>query len=470
MRRTGAIREYAAGTKESVPASGVDLSNAELFQRIQLLLEDRDGADDARLGRIDHVTRLPNRVQFLEDFSGLSAGSGRALVLVTLADAKHFNDLLRALGHAYSEDFVRAGAERLGALLPTGTAIYHVSVLSFVFVADDEANGEPPAIVSDIVADFRHSILCQDIPVDTRVGVGVTSLSERIASPSELLRATLAAAQDSRRSLDGWARYNRSSDEAHVRAFRLLTDMPVAFSASNQFALHFQPRINLSDRACVSAEALLRWTHPVLGPVSPGEFVPLAEATALITPLTEWVLSNALMAVNEWQRSYPGLRISINVSPKNLEEPGFIDALDGRVRKLGIDPALVELEFTEGVLATNWPLMLRQLGRLRDLGFDIAIDDFGSGYSNMSYLGKIPARYLKIDQSFVRPLGGDARNRILVRSIIEMAHALDYEVVAEGVETEEALDLLSAWNCDEGQGYFMSRPLDAHTFANWLAR
>ena len=444
------------------------LSNSEMFARIQELVE--ANTEMARcIGRIDHVSQLPNRVQFLEDFERNAAAEGHgSLILVTLAEAKHFNDLLRALGHAYAEDFVRAGAERVISLLPPETQLYHVSVLSFAFFSEVIVDGRPPAVVGEIVDALRTSLFCQDIPVDTKAGVGVTVLEEMITAPSELLRATLAAAQDSRLSFDGWAWYNRKTDKAHVRAFRLLTDLPAAFTATDQLSLNFQPRIDLRGGGCVSAEALLRWSHPVMGMISPGEFVPLAETTALIQPLTDWVINAALRAVRHWQDNKRGLKISVNISPRNLEEPGFIETLGDRIRQLGIDPSLVELEFTEGVLATNWPLMIKQLERLRGLGFEIAIDDFGTGYSNMSYLGKIPAKYLKIDQSFVRPLHQDARNQLLVRSIIGLAHALDYQVVAEGIETGEAFKLLSDWGCDEGQGYFMSRPLTQPDLMDWL--
>jgi EAL domain-containing protein (putative c-di-GMP-specific phosphodiesterase class I)/GGDEF domain-containing protein len=440
-----------------------------LFEQLQTLIQENQAQNDP-IGRVDHVTRLPNRVQFLDDFTGAAAfgAAPRTLILVTLADAKHFNELLRALGHAYSEDFVRAGAWRLRVLLGQETKLYHVSVLSFAFFTTDAAEGTPPPVVHEIVKAFRESIVCHDIPVDTRVGVGVTPLSNISVSPSELLRATLAAAQDSRRGYEGWAWYNRKNDEAHMRAFRILTDLPAAFASHDQLSLHFQPRVSLRDGACTSAEALIRWTHPGMGAIPPGEFVTLAETTALITPLTRWVMEHAVRAVADWQELRKGLRVSVNISPKNLEEPHFVDAALDLTRRYGVDPLLVELEFTEGTLASNPGLMLNQLGRLRQSGFEIALDDFGSGYSNMSYLGRIPAQHLKIDQSFIRPLESETKNQLLVRSIIDLAHALDYSVVAEGIETQGAYGLLAAWGCDEGQGYLMSRPLTRERFAEWL--
>ncbi len=443
-------------------------SDVARFERVRQLLDRYEPAD--LIGKTDHVTLLPNRMRFLSDFTILQASEGKTfLVLVTLADAKHFNDLLRALGHSYAEDFVRAGAARLADLLPAQTQLYHVSVLSFAFLAPDNAGGQPPSVVGAIVDAFRHSIVCQKIPVDTKAGVGLTPLTSATIEPSELLRATLAAAQDSRRTDDGWAWYNSKTDAAHQRAFRILTDLPAALAASDQLSLQFQPRVCMRERACLSAEALVRWRHPEMGVVSPAEFIALAEATALITPLTQWVLEHSLLAVANWQAQAPGLKVSVNVSPKNLEEPTFAAGLYDLAMRIGVDPALVELEFTEGMLAGSLQSMLQQVERLRQDGFEMAIDDFGSGYSNMSYLGKFPAKYLKIDQAFVRTLDDEPKYQVLVRSIIEMAHALGYKVVAEGIETRSAFALLSDWSCDEGQGYLMSRPLDAQAFMRWLA-
>lgn len=463
----GATPDPAHPGRETAPERPP--SDGRLLIHIQQLLQAGEAAR-ALVGRTDHVTLLPNRVRFLADFPTFMARvEPHSLVLVTLAEARNFNDLLRALGHSYAEDFVRAGAARLANLLPHDTQIYHVSVLSFAFYVPDPRDGAPPPVVDEVVAAFRRSIICHQIPVDTKVGIGITPLTGRHGDPSELLRSSLAAAQDSRRGHQGWSWYDAKTDEAHRRAFQILTDMPAALSADDQFSLQYQPRISMKSRSCMNAEALLRWNHPRLGAVSPGEFIPLAEATALITPLTQRVLEYALRAVAGWQKSRPGMKISVNVSPKNLEEPDFVSLLDAMTERLGVDPALVELEFTEGMLATNWQFMMRQMDRLRTSGFQIAIDDFGSGYSNMSYLGKIPARYLKIDQAFVRPLDQERKNQLLVHAIIEMAHALDYAVVAEGIETQEAFDLLASWNCDEGQGYLMSRPLAEGPLLEWLA-
>ena len=420
------------------------------------------------IGRYDHVTRLPNRLQFLDDFKRLRGrtGKGRTLVLVTLADARHYNEILRALGHAFSEDFVRAGLTRLRELLPVDFAIYHVSVLSFAFVIEHDAGTGVPQLATEIAAAFAGDIAVDDIPIRSKVGVGLMPLSGAGLEPAEVLRASLVAAQDSRRSDEGVAFYNNRTDAAHRRAFRILADLPDALAAPDQLSLVFQPRVDLKSGACRGAEALLRWKHPELGAIPPAEFIPLAEQTALIHPLTDWVLHHALGATRDLLDRGHDLAVSINASPLNLSEPGFDDKLLWMCDGQGLSPHNVEIEFTEGTLAANPDRAARQLQRLRTAGFEIAIDDFGSGFSNLSYLQRFPADVLKIDQSFIRPL--TPANDFIVRQILAMAAGLNLRVCAEGIETAEAYGMLKAMGCGEGQGYFIARPMPEDQLVGWL--
>jgi EAL domain-containing protein (putative c-di-GMP-specific phosphodiesterase class I)/GGDEF domain-containing protein len=418
--------------------------------------------------RHDHVTGIPNRLRFLADFKRLRgrSGRGRMLMLVTLADARHYNEILRALGHAFSEEFVRAGMARLRGMLPDDLPIYHVSVLSFAFVIGHDASSGVPALPREIARGFSGDLEVNNIPIRTRVGVGLMPLDMQVIDPAEGLRAALVAAQDSRRSDDGFAYYNNRSDAAHIRAFRILTDLPAALQEPGQLSLAFQPRVELATGACHGAEALIRWRHPELGNVAPGEFIPLAEQTALIHPLTDWVLDHALSATRAMAKRGRDMTVSVNASPLNLSEPGFDDKLFWACDQHGIEPRHIEIEFTEGTLAANPERATRQLERIRKAGVRIAIDDFGTGFSNLSYLRSIPADVLKIDQSFIRPLSGT--DDFLVRQILEIAQGLGLGVCAEGIETREAYSMLRAMGCHEGQGYYIARPMPEADFAHWL--
>ena len=424
-----------------------------------------EGEAAALIGRFDHVTRLPNRLQFLDEFASLRgpAGRDRCMLMVTLAEARHYNEILRALGHAFADDFVRAGAAQLQAVLPRELSVYHVSVLSFALVVDAGGKDIPP-LAYIIARAFGGDIFVNDIPIKARVGVGVLPLNTHADAP-EALRAALAAAQDSRNDEQGVAAYNNRSDEAHRRAFRILTDLPAALKRKGELSLVFQPRIRLADNETNGAEALLRWAHPMLGAISPGEFIPLAEQTSLIGPLTDWVLGTALTAAEDFKKAGRELKISVNASPANLAESDFGEKLLALCSRHNVGPEAIEIEFTEGALAGTSDSIEHQLVRLRGAGIEVAIDDFGTGFSNFSRLARMPVDVLKIDQSFIRTLvpGDD----FLVRHMLAMAQGMGFRVCAEGIETAESYALLRTLGCDEGQGYFMARPMPAEALRTW---
>ena len=417
--------------------------------------------------RLDPITLLPNRRQYGAD-AMLWGNSKATLVLVTLSDARTFGEILRVFGHARSEAFVRAGAERLRDILGPGTAIYHVNQLSFVFRLPGRTEPDAPQMIDRITRGFREPIHCDDVPIDTRIGIGLKGLGAAGGNPGEDLRAALAAAEDSRGRPRGWAWFDPRSDEAHRRAFRLLSDLKGALATEGQLALHYQPKVGLGSGTCDSAEALLRWTHPEFGPVSPGEFVALAETTALVTPMTRWVIDAATRQAAIWAAEGLDIAVAINVSPKNLEEPDFVEYLLFCCTMRRLDRARIEIEVTEGVQAARGGLIPDRLAALRKLGFSIAIDDFGSGYSNMSYLTRLSAHTLKIDQSLVRGVEEGTLGGRLVSNIVQMGRDLGYRVVAEGIETDCERALLTAWGCDYGQGWHFGRPMPAEKFVEWI--
>jgi EAL domain-containing protein (putative c-di-GMP-specific phosphodiesterase class I)/GGDEF domain-containing protein len=452
-----------------MPSSRRDLSEltpgaAPMDSRIAGL-----NAETRRLiGQFDHVTLLPNRLQLVAAIEGLpSDGAPQLLVLVTLAEARHYNEILRALGHAFTEQLVRVAARRLQETLPPDTELFHVSVLSFAFVVDLPAGGSVPLVVVEIAKRFADPIRIDDIPINVHVGIGLLPL-DGSKGPAEALRAALAAGQDSRRTDEGWAWYDHQSDAAHIRAFRMLADLPAAIRANDQLSLHLQPRSVLATGRCTGAEALLRWSHPALGAIPPGEFIGLVEQTALIGPLTNWVLNGAMQHAAQFKARGRPLRISINASPANLSERGFDERVLLMCGQHGLEPEDIEIEFTEGALAANFERAVIQLERLRDAGVEVAIDDFGAGFSNLSYLTSIPADVLKIDQSFIRPLGARASDTFLVRQIIETARGLGFKACAEGIEDQATLDMLRELGCEEGQGYFIARPMPAEALVDWL--
>ena len=284
----------------------------------------------------------------------------------------------------------------------------------------------------------------------------------------DLVRSAITAAAAARETQRVWSMYNSDSDKIIRRSFTLLTDLREALAQPGQLSLVYQPKLDMHSGRCRSAEALLRWTHPVLGNISPAEFIPLAEQTAMARPVTEWVVREAVRQAAEWHRAKRGICVSINISARNLEERDFADRLRQTMQANDLPPEAIELEFTESALMSNAAGILDQLYKIKAMGVEIAIDDFGTGYSNHSYLQKIPAKTVKIDQSLIRDLATSKRDQTIVQSTIEMMHKLDYQVVAEGIESAAIYDQLAAWNCDEAQGYFIARPLAAGALTDWL--
>ena len=246
----------------------------------------------------------------------------------------------------------------------------------------------------------------------------------------------------------------------------MLRGLRPALAARDQLSLVYQPRVDMRSGECLSAEALLRWQHPTLGEVSPGEFIPLVEQTGMIRFITDWVVERALA---EWAAQPAPERprgVSINISPLNLIEENFAGRLGAAISRYGLAPGRVELEFTETALLHDTDPVSKTVRELAGLGVGIAIDDFGTGYSNLFYLRETPATTVKIDQSFIRPLCDSRRDQIIVQSMIHMAHDLGYRVVAEGIENREAYDMLAEWGCDEGQGFLISHPVPIGALAN----
>ena len=426
------------------------------------------------IGYADPLTQLPNRTRFLEDVAlwiNDAPDDGRRLFAVAIDVCGHgyLQQMQSAFGADYADGFLMAASRRVSqALGPAPVYRIDSTVMACVLAARDEA-----ALEEQLRGlQQRFSVPCehQGIPHAPAVALGAVALATPDAVPTadtaRVLGAALAHARAAHRP---WAIYHPQLDAAQQRAFRILAAIPGALAADHQLQLHYQPRIDLADGVCTGVEALLRWNHPELGTISPGEFIPLAEKTALIGDITAWVVRAALAQAQVWHDAGLRLTVSLNVSALDLATAGFADLLDRLLGQSRVDPGLIEIEFTESAVADD-PLPVGvQLRRLRALGLQIAIDDFGTGHSNFSYLKQIPATILKLDQSFVRTLPTDMHDVTILCAMIRLGHEFGHRVVAEGIETAQAYELLASWGCDEGQGYWIARPMPAAQVADWLA-
>ena len=421
-------------------------------------------------GRMDPVSDLPNRKQLTEDLDDLArehAQEERVAVLVSLTDARDLADARRVLGPAYVDDLVKFGRSALQSLFDV-LPIYHVGSTDLLFLLPALDEGALQETLADIQLGLAASVDSSGIPVMANTVIGIAPFRIGETAPVDVLRTAYGAALDARDTGLKIGKHSVAKDERHRHRFALLSGMREALTAPDQLRLVYQPRVDIATGACVSAEALLRWNHPSLGAILPGEFIPLVERTAMIGPLTDWVIEAALTQLDIWRSRGLDLQVSVNVSVANLEEEDFADRLRAALDRHDLPAKALEIEFTESALIHNRARVLRHLARIKARGVTCAIDDFGAGYSSFSYLQDIPADVIKIDRSFVPRSDWMARDRTVLKAMVTMAHELNYRVVAEGVETQEALDRVIEAGCDEVQGYFLARPLEVSALEQWL--
>jgi EAL domain-containing protein (putative c-di-GMP-specific phosphodiesterase class I) len=417
---------------------------------------------------IDQPTGLFNRARLEDDVAQAATHEqGMVLVVVDVIAPSRLNDIVRVLGYEFSAALMQSMKRTLQAQLPEESCLYRISPTRFAFLTTEGPQGMPTSQYDQIITAFETPVLCNSIPVRTRIGVGVLPLQAGVLE-QDWLRLAISSADDARECGTGWATYEPQLDAAQQRSFILLSGLAEALRTGEQLRLVYQPRISLVDGCCTSVEALLRWTHPTLGPIGPAEFIPLAEKTALIRELSQWVAEQAIAQSAVWQRLGARFKVAINVSASDLDGPSFADHLIELLDVYHLDPQALEVEFTESALMSNPAEVSRQLHRLRSLGIEVAIDDFGTGYSNWTYLRDLPATSVKLDQSFIRNLSEDEKDRRLVRTIIDLAKRLELRVVAEGIETQAVCDLVAEWGCDEGQGYHIARPMEADLLLCWV--
>lgn len=421
------------------------------------------------LGRIDPISGLPNRNQFISDFTDLElagpAGDMRLAALVSLASPQELSDAQRVMGSGYLDEMVRDAVP----LLRLGGAgkIYHVASTQFAFFAPPGVSLETFRAQLQSWLDARSGHGQARFITTTTVGIAPFTVGQ--TEGLDLLRNMHSAAHDGLAAERCVRVFSSEHDAILQRRFWLVNAFRAALESRSQLHLVYQPKVALKGGACAGVEALLRWTHPEKGAISPGEFIPVIEGTSLARATTEWVLAAAMRQMAAWRHEGVALQVAVNVSAVNLEEPDFCDRVLKLLARHRVPASSLAIELTESALMRNPKVAQVTLERLARAGVQLAIDDFGTGYSSLAYLQSLPANVVKIDQSFMRNLAHDERRRALVGTMIKLSHDLGHKVVAEGVETVEVEDFLRAAGCDEVQGYLHARPLAPGPLAEWLA-
>ena len=425
----------------------------------------------------DSLTGLQNRDWLLDECPGQLNGGEASRLAVIILDVDRFKDVNDTLGHDVGDQLLRELACRITRAVGPGDRVARLGGDEFaVLLTGDRAGGavEIAHLLRERVTGERVGLTGVDVDLEVTVGVAVEADPREGVAPDtaarlrRLLRQAEVAMYAAKAQHVDVQIYDPAADRHTIDRLGLLTDLREALY-DDQLALAYQPKIDLADGRVLGVEALLRWTHPTRGPVPPMDFIPSAEATSLITPLTHRVLGLALEQARAWVDAGTPMRVSVNVPPRVLCEGDFVGVVRGALAGHGVAPGLLCLELTETQLMTDVDAALGVIEDLGALGVELAIDDFGTGFSSLSYLRRLPVGELKIDKSFVEGLLVHRQDQILIKATVDLAHDLGMSVVAEGVEDDTTAAMLAELGCDLGQGYLYSQPLSGPDLTRWVA-
>jgi len=439
--------------------AGVALANSGLVERV------RDAARETQhLSLHDPLTGLPNRLHFLQRLERRLQTTGSAAVL--LMDLDRFKEVNDTLGHDVGDQLLRRIGERLRRLEHEETVVARLGGDEFaVLLGADEIHVE--GMVQRVSRDFSRPVRLADVELEVTASIGIAMAPRDGSSAALLLRRAEVAMYDAKRRLAGVEHYSAETDPYSARRLSLISDLARALQ-DGSLELHYQPQVELASGQVTGVEALLRWKHPVWGSVPPDEFVPLAEHTGLIRPLTAFVLETAAHQCATWRAAGTPVVMAVNVSMRNLLEPDLSDAVARLLVRANLPAGLLKLEVTESAIVSDPGRALRALDRLVALGLSISVDDFGTGYSSLTRLRSLPVHEVKIDRTFVRGVADSQADLAIVRAVINLGHDLGLRVIAEGVEDQATWSALAELRCDVLQGHLLARPMSADDMTGWL--
>ena len=439
---------------------------------LEKLLQERTAEVD-RLAYYDTLTSLPNRTLFEDRLTQAVALAQRAdkrvaILFIALDQLKKVND---TLGHLAGDQLMQQIAVRLRGCVTESDTVARFGGDQFVVMLPEiERTKDAVDIVALIQETLNPSFKLGRQELFATASVGISFFPDDGKETSSLVKNAGAALYRAKKS--GGNEYRFYTADMHVKAskrFELETSLRHAID-NHEFLLHYQPRVAIDSLQIVGVEALVRWQHPQLGLVPPLDFIPLAEETGLILPIGEWVLREACRQNREWQnKGFAPMRVGVNISARQFQQQHLAETVMRILEETDLGPEFLELELTESSIMSNAEATIVVLTKLQTMGIAISVDDFGTGFSSLSYLKRLPIDSLKVDQSFVRELATDPDDAALVMAIVNLAHTLRLRVVAEGVETQEQLRFLRLLRCDEIQGYLISKPLPVEGIEQLLA-
>ena len=426
----------------------------------------------SHLAQHDVLTDLPNRVLFndrLTQAIALAERQGKQLA-VMFVDLDHFKKINDSLGHEVGDKLLRSVAERLRACVRRSDTVSRLGGDEFVVLLSQVEHAEDAAISARKTLralTAPHIIDSKSLDINVSIGVSAYPIDGQDAE-SLINRADNAMYEAKQRGRNNYQFFRHEMHARLAERQSLEADLRCALGR-NEFVLHYQPKLNLQSGQITGVEALIRWLHPQRGLVYPEQFVPLAEECGLILGIGQWVLVEACKQARAWLDAGAGVvPVSVNVSAAEFGAKDFLSGVRAVLIATGVEPQNLELELTESVLMQDAEAAVATLRKLKTMGVQVAIDDFGTGYSSFTYLRRFLSDALKLHQSFVQEITADPRDAAIVSAMINMGKSLKQRIIAEGVETSEQLEFLRGQGCEEGQGYYFSRPVVAERVANLL--
>jgi diguanylate cyclase (GGDEF)-like protein/PAS domain S-box-containing protein len=420
----------------------------------------------------DALTNLPNRELFVDrlDQAIQQARRKKESGAVLALDLDHFKRINDTLGHPIGDQLIKAVAARLLKMLFDSDTVTRIGGGAFIILLPRVAKTEDAENVANkLLTAFKSPFLVNEHELFTSCSIGIALFPNDGETSDILIKNADAAMHISKeRGKDRFQLFSSSIANNSFERLVLENSLRRALER-NEFRLYYQPQLDLRTGKTIGAEALIRWQHPDLGFIPPMEFIPIAEETGLIHPIGEWVLKTACEQKKRWdEQGFKPFRISVNLSARQFHYANLVDMVGDTIRKSGIDAKDLDLELTESTIMDRLEETTQTLRRLKNMGAHISIDDFGTGYSSLMYLKTFPIDTIKIDKSFVNDVTTDPDDQAITQAIISMAHSLKLDVVAEGVETKEQLELLKSQSCDVIQGYLFSKPIPVDDIAPFL--
>ncbi len=418
----------------------------------------------------DNVTDLPNRSLFYDrvERAILSANNKNELLAILLIEIANFKEVYDTLGRNSSDQILKQVSSRLQGVVLGEDSVARIDGNIFSILLTDLTDPmEAELLAQHIHKALEPAFIIERLSFAVHANIGIVIFPEHGEDVDTLVQKAGVSLYIASQSNGGYATYKPSFDEYSPRRLTLMSELRHAIER-NELELYYQPKVSIQTGLLYGAEALVRWHHPNHGFISPDEFIPMAERTRMIKPLTLWVLKEAFKQCAGWRKQGKELIVSVNLSAKDLHDPELPDLIAGVAASTRVNPEWIVLEITEGSVMIEPEATLNILRRLDEMGYQLSIDDFGTGYSSLAYLKQMPLAELKIDRSFVQDLMENESDDVIVNATINLAHNLKLHVTAEGVETEEIYDRLKDYGCDIAQGYLISKPISAKAFNEWM--